>query len=493
MKEIKARILVVDDDLDFQDLLKAYLIPRGYSLECHGSPLEPLRQLQTSPDRYDLIITDLMMPAIDGIEFVKKIKEIAPDMPIILNTAHGSVETAVKAITAGAYDFVVKPINFAQLNLSIERGLKIRNLEKSNAILRREVRSNWSFERVIGKSKAILAVFDLARRVSKSTANVLITGESGTGKEVIARAIHFHGTRNKAPFVAINCSAIPDNLLESELFGHAKGSFTGALDKKIGLFEEAEGGVLFLDEIGDMNPGLQTKLLRVLQERKIRRIGENQDRPINVRIIAATHQDLKSAITQKTFREDLFYRLCVIPIQIPPLRERTEDILPLTYHFLERFRAQNESNVKGFTKAALDRLIRLPWKGNVRELENVIERAVVLCQNEQIDAADLPDAELETPGQGTETLFHKMTNEGQLPSLEIFSQRYVEFVLESVHGVKEKAAGILGIDRKTLYRRNQALQKKASEGAPVARASSNGLLPPLREQQREAMTAENTF
>ncbi len=465
MKTIKARILAIDDDADIQDLLQSYFKPRGYALECFSSPLEALRILESpsTAAQYDLILTDLKLPDMDGLELVRRVKKIAPKMPMILMTAHGSVELAVEAIQAGAYDFILKPINYAHLSVSIDRGLRVKKLEQENEVLRKEVRSSWSLEGIVGKSEAMQSVFDLAKRVSKSNANVLIQGESGTGKEVIAKAIHHLSGKSEAPFVAINCSAIPDHLLESELFGHAKGAFTGAIDKRVGLFEEAEGGVLFLDEIGDMELGLQAKLLRVLQERKIKRIGENQYRPIQVRVIAATHQDLQKQIQQRTFREDLYYRLCVIPIQIPPLRERVEDILPLANHFLEKFRVQNESQVRGFTKAALDRLTRLKWRGNVRELENVIERAVVLCQGDQIDVKDLPTLEGENPQETTDGFFNQVSQEGVLPSLDEFTQRYVEFVLKSVQGVKEKAARILKIDRKTLYRRSQALQASRSD------------------------------
>ena len=451
--------MVVDNDLDTQSLLENYFGPRGFTVDSYSGHLEPLMRMELDPGSYDLILADLKMPATDRLDFVRLVNKLAPKVPIILMTANSTVETAVEAIQAGAYDFVLKPLDYVHLNISINRGLKYLQLEKENETLRREVRSTWSFEGVIGKSAAIQSVFDLAKRVAHSTANVLITGESGTGKEVIARAIHHHGNRDKSPFIAINCSAIPDNLLESELFGHSKGAFTGAIEKKLGLFEAAEGGVLFLDEIGDLNLTLQAKLLRVLQERKIRRIGENQYRDINVRVIAATHRDLKVAIGAKLFREDLFYRLCVIPIHIPALRERYEDILPLAHHFLEKFKAQNGSSVITFTKDALVKLVHLPWRGNVRELENVIERAVVLCRGDFIDVGDLPVPEslTDTPVIQSQDFFETVTQGPRPPTLEEFSQRYIEFVLKSVHGAKEQAANILEINRKTLYRRSLAL------------------------------------
>ena len=509
-KSFKGRILLVDDDVALRELISDYFGPRGYTVEAKDDPLLAIHLLQKAPTDFDLVLTDLKMPNLDGIEFVKRVKAIVPRTPIILMTAHGTFETAVSAVQAGAFDFVAKPLNFAQLSISIERALRVRQLETENDTLRKDIQGGWSFEGVVGKNPRIRAVFDLAKRVAPSMANVLIHGESGTGKEVIARAIHNHSPRRDKPFIAINCSAIPETLLESELFGYAKGAYTGAAEKKLGLFEEAEGGTLFLDEIGDMDIALQAKLLRVLQERKIKRIGENQMRPINVRIIAATHRDLKTAVASLKFREDLFYRLCVIPISIPPLRERKEDIPPLAQHFLEKFRAQNASSVQGITKAAMERLIEIPWRGNVRELENVIERAVVLCEGLKIDIGDVP--ELDRPGAHASILalslvpdwqpsastpnlqviepldyaisengstprtasdfFEVANQDGQLPTLEEFTQRYIRFVLDSVGGVKEHAARVLDIDRKTLYRRQLGAQSpkakaEMSPGEPI--------------------------
>ncbi len=469
MKSAQARILVLEDDSDLRDLLSNYYTPRGYALTCYEDPTVPLRELETLSARelpYDLVLTDLKMPNMDGIAFIERMKKVHPELPIILMTTHGSVENAVSAVESGAFDFIVKPLHFPQLNVVMERALKMRRLQIDNAQLRSAVRSTWSFEGVVGKSTRIQAVFDLAKRVANSNANVLITGESGTGKEVIARAIHQHGSRRKGPFVAINCSAIPETLLESELFGHAKGSFTGASEKKVGLFEEAEGGVLFLDEIGDLNLPLQAKLLRVLQERKVKRIGENQYRPIDVRILCATHKSLRTEVQEKRFREDLFFRLNVIPIEIPPLRERPEDIIPLAQHFFKRFSAENETRAQSISTAALDLMLRLPWRGNVRELENAIERAVVLANGPEILPEDLPRPEL-TPSSprpaaasSTEELFGQLTSvpTENLPSLEEFDLRYIQHVLKSARGVKEQAARILKIDRKTLYRRVAEIQ-----------------------------------
>jgi two-component system, NtrC family, response regulator HydG len=464
MKNDRTRLLVIDDDLDIQDLIQSYYGPRNFEVVSHTNAKKAL-ELMENGGIFDLILTDLKMPEMSGIEFVNKARSMRSDTPIIVLTAHGNIATAVEAIQAGAYDFVSKPIDFVHLNVSLDRALQLSHLKKQNDQLRQAVLKSQSFEGIVGKSPAMHRIFDLAKRVANSTANVLITGESGTGKEVIARAIHQQSDRKNAPFVAINCSAIPENLLESELFGHAKGAFTGAIEKKLGLFEEAEGGVLFLDEIGDMHPSLQTKLLRVLQERKIKRIGENQYRSIDVRLVAATHRDLKQAIEEKRFREDLFYRLCVIPIKIPPLRDRTEDILPLAHHFLEKFGAQNSGKAQGFTKAAMDRLLHLSWRGNVRELENVIERAVVLCDTDLLGVEDLLEIDCAaTSGQQSQgDVFREVLSTStsvrndlnSLPTLEEFTQRYVAYVLDSVSGVKERAARVLEIDRKTLQRKTQ--------------------------------------
>ncbi|WP_269768131.1 sigma-54 interaction domain-containing protein [Bdellovibrio bacteriovorus] len=322
-------------------------------------------------------------------------------------------------------------------------------------------------EGIIGKSDAIRKVVDLARRVAKSASTVSITGESGTGKEVFAKAIHNWSPRAKKPFVAINCSAIPENLLESELFGHAKGSFTGAVEKKVGLFEEADGGTLFLDEIGDLNLSLQAKLLRVLQEREIKRVGENQSRPVDVRVIVATHKDLRQEVAEKRFREDLYFRLNVIPVKLPPLRDRREDILPLAEHFLKKYNAINGTQVQGFKKSAKEFLLTQSWRGNVRELENAIERAVVLSSGTEIDVAAftlfdepaLQDAFLGGEDKKNAFVFHFGDEVEPLHELE---KKYVQFVYERKNRAKELTAKALGIDRKTLYRKLQEIDPQTS-------------------------------
>lgn len=552
LKKPIGNLLVIDDDADLLEVMRDYYRPRGYRVELAESAFQPLEQFkkaQASESPYDVIICDLKMPRFDGLEFIREMRVISPTTPIILMTAHSSIELAVQAVREGAYDFVNKPLNFAQLTVAIERALSLRKIQSENESLRSAVSSTKSLDGMIARSAAMINVINFARRIAVSEANVLIHGESGTGKEVIARAIHTNSPRAGGPFVAINCSAIPENLLESELFGYAKGAFTGAQDKKIGLFEEANGGTLFLDEIGDLSQPLQAKLLRVLQERMIKRVGENQYREINVRILAATHKNLETEVQNGNFRQDLYFRLNVIRIDIPALRERREDILPLADLFLRKFAAKNSSTVRGFSKEAQEFLYAQNWTGNVRELENAVERAVILCQGELIQVQDLPsfnsvfasqgvsptnsmnstgmmgspansvnttlpgpgsNFNSPTPGQHPQqgspqqvtlppmgmgaqgmpmmplpgkpldpmdmrsnpALQYQMSNQyfvppaeaslfmplqnfesEALPTLNDIALDYVQFVLKRVGGIRERAARVLDIDRKTLYRK----------------------------------------
>ncbi|NUM88832.1 MAG: sigma-54-dependent Fis family transcriptional regulator, partial [Bdellovibrionales bacterium] len=392
----KGHVWIVDDDGEMRALLQDFLGSEGYRTTVFPLALMALQEFKKQAQGLggcdvDLIITDLKMAQMDGMEFLRQMQKENSDIPIVLITAFGSIDTAIEAMRNGAYHYLVKPFKLAEISVTVERALERRRLARENSLLRSEIKQGFKMGNIIGKSQAMRAIFDLVSRVAQSTANVLITGESGTGKEVIAKAVHYAGSRASKPFVAINCTAIPETLLESELFGHAKGSFTGAIQRKKGLFEEATGGTLFLDEIGDMSPQLQAKLLRVLQERKIRPVGDNNMIDVDVRIIAATHKDLKAAIREGRFREDLFYRLSVIPIAIPALRDRVEDIPLLAEHFLAKYSAANGSRVCGFTKAAMAKLMKLRWEGNVRELENLVERAVVLTQGEWIEEGDIPE------------------------------------------------------------------------------------------------------
>lgn len=464
----KAKILIIDDDQDVQELITGFFRVRNYEVIPYDDAQKALEDLTQAKVQCDVIITDLMLPGISGIEFTQRMKALGNTIPIILITANKKVEVAVEAIGAGAYDFVVKPLHFPQLLVSVERALYLTEVKEENSTLKTVVQLQegpTSLEGVVGKSPGIKNALDLARRVAKSSANILITGESGTGKEVIAKAIHAMGARKKAPFIAINCSAIPENLLESELFGHAKGSFTGASDKKIGLFEEAEDGTLFLDEIGDLSLPLQAKILRVLQEKKIKRIGENQFRPVNARVLSATHKNLRLEIQEKRFREDLFFRLNVIPIWIPPLRERKEDILPLAEFFLRKFSALNGTRVKQFSKEALEHLINNPWTGNVRELENTIERAVVLSASDIIRLEDVSTVTQEHEMISVDDSEFKFPSgpNAKILTVEELVNKYVQHVLEMNHGVKEKTAKDLQIDRKTLYRRLREMESHSTE------------------------------
>ncbi len=457
MKSFKGRIAIVDDDQEMRSLLEDFLNSEGYSVTTFPVATDALKALAADgtlgPEKeegdLDLVISDIQMPQMSGLEFTTQLRTLRPEIPIILITAFGSIETAVEAMQRGAFRYVVKPFKLAEMAVNIECAVEHRRLQRDNTALRREIKRSWTLGEVVGKSAGMKEVYDLVNRVAQATANVLVTGESGSGKEMVARAIHQNGPRATRPFIAINCTAIPETLLESELFGHAKGSFTGAIQRKRGLFEEAEGGTLFLDEIGDMNVALQSKLLRVIQERKVRPVGDNITRDVNVRIIAATHKDLKAAIKDGRFREDLYYRLSVIPIVIPPLRQRKEDIPLLAEHFLRKYCATNNAKIKGFTKRGMTKLVELRWEGNVRELENVIERAVVLSTQPLIDEGDIPSPET----VNAEQFFSNSTSD--FPTLEQLETRYIQVVLDKTAGRKDKAAQILGINRRTLYRKER--------------------------------------
>ncbi|MDG0816328.1 sigma-54-dependent transcriptional regulator [Bdellovibrio svalbardensis] len=438
------KIMIIDDEPAMGAMLSDFLKAQNYESVVYASPVEALQNLS---EEISLVITDLKMPQMDGMTFIQEALKLHPTLPIILVTAFGSIETAIEATRKGAFHFLTKPLKLNELLVYVEKALHFRNIQRHNLVLKNELRTQHSFAGIIGKSSAMQNIFDLIQRIAPSNANVFIHGDSGTGKELVARALHKLSSRADKAFIAINCTAIPDSLLESELFGHAKGSFTGAHQRKKGLFEEAEGGTIFLDEIGDMDLSLQSKLLRVIQERRVRAVGDNVDKPVDVRIVVATHKDLKTAIRDGRFREDLYYRLSVIPLTLPPLRHRREDIPLLANFFLDKYNAQNGRHISGFTPAAIAQLLNLNWDGNIRELENVIERAVVLCKDTVIDKSDLPDGE----ANSSESLFAQASE--HLPTLEDFEKRYIHFILNKVGGKKEKAAHILGINRRTLYRK----------------------------------------
>ncbi len=383
------KILVVDDERSMRDFLSIMLKKAGYDVTTAVDGEEAVNILHK--DIFDLVITDLKMPKVDGLQVLKTVKELSPDTVVIVITAFASTETTVEAMKEGAYDYITKPFQNDEMKIRIKKALEKRRLSAENILLKKELKDRAVFDNIVGRSEKIEKVFELVRKVSDSMSNILIYGESGTGKELIARAIHFNSRKKEKPFVTINCGALPEGLLESELFGHMKGSFTGAVFNKEGLFEVANGGTIFLDEIGETSPAIQVKLLRVLQDKEFKRVGGTKEIKVDVRIITATNRDLSKAVAEGKFREDLYYRLNVIPITLPPLRERADDIPLLADHFLNKFNKALNKNVKGFSQTTMELFRNYEWRGNVRELENVIERAVALSNSEIITPECLPD------------------------------------------------------------------------------------------------------
>ena len=447
MTEEWGAVLIVDDDADMRELAYDMLKDRGHQVTMAGSGEEALKRL-TEKD-YAVVLTDLRMKGMQGLELLTQIKRDHSDINVILMTAFGSVETAVEAMKHGASDYLTKPVKKDELIRVVERVIREAALRREVNRLRKEVRKEYSFYQILGKSKSIQAVFDLIRRVADSPTNVLITGESGTGKELVAKAIHYNSDRKDAPFIPVNCAAIPEQLLESELFGHMRGAFTDAKMDKRGLFEEAQKGTLFLDEISELPLMLQAKILRAIQEKEIRRVGATKPISVDVRIIAATNLNLGEEVKSRRFREDLYYRLNVIELKLPPLRERREDIPLLVEAFLKKCGEVRGKEVKGVGEAALAMLMDYAWPGNVRELENVIERAVTLSRGDKISPDDLPAA---VQGARGDRRVLDEAAERTLPLHEL-EKEYIKKVLEKTGGNKYQAAHALGIDRKTLYRK----------------------------------------
>jgi DNA-binding NtrC family response regulator len=451
MTENTRSVLVVDDDDAMRDMVVALLEDAGHTAQ--GAALAD-EAIEAIKDReFDAVLSDIRMPGKSGIDMLGEIRALRPETPVVMMTAFGSIDSAVEAMQAGAFDYITKPFKRDAILVSLERAFERRHLEQENRRLRLAVERTSSFGEMIGGSSAMNEIFAMIRKVSTSRASVLVTGESGTGKELVARTIHFSGSRAKKPFIPINCTALPEGLMESELFGHVRGAFTGAVSNKRGLFEEASGGTLFLDEIGDMPPGLQSKLLRVLQDGQIRPVGGNQSHPIDVRIIAATNQNLTEAIEEGNFRKDLYYRLAVIPIEIPPLRHRPDDIQPLAEAFL---RKHGDGRSYTLSPEALSLLRHEAWEGNARELENVIERAIAFSESDHLAAEDLPisshASRAAKPNGGEVDQFLSNALAQQL-TLSQLGDRYTTLVLESTGGNKARAAKLLGINRRTLYRR----------------------------------------
>jgi len=445
---MKAKVLIVDDDTSMCELLADGLVQHGYEARWNANPHEALAQL--AEHAFDVVLTDINMRDMNGLELCQKATEAHPELPVIVITAFGSMETAVQAIRAGAYDFITKPFDIDVVAIAIERAVKHSVLTREVQRLQRAVDESRRFDELLGASPAMKEVYDLLERVGESESTVLVSGESGTGKELVARALHRRSKRSAGPFVAINCAAMPEQLLESELFGHTKGAFTDARSARPGLFVQAKGGTIFLDEIGDMPVGLQPKLLRALQERTVRPVGGDTETPIDVRVVAASNRDLETAIEERKFREDLYYRINVIHVELPPLRARGADVILLATHYLQHFATQSQKDVRSLDAEAAEKLSAYAWPGNVRELANCMERAVALTRNESIGIADLPE---KIRSYRTSHVLVAATDPTELVPMEEVEKRYILRVLEAVGGNKTLAAQVLGLDRKTLYRK----------------------------------------
>lgn len=443
---MKPRILVVDDEESIREFLDIMLRKEGYDVSCVEDGQKAIDILKKKS--FDLVISDLQMPNVTGIELLKHCRDSYPDVLFMMITAFGTAESAVEAMKMGAYDYITKPFKIDEVRINIANALRSRNLEVENRVLRKELQKEYSFQNLVGNSEAMHKIFDLIRKVSDAPTNVLVTGESGTGKEMVAKAIHFNSPLKDRPFVSVNCGAIPENLVESELFGHKKGSFTGAVADKEGLFEVADGGTLFLDEIGELPLNSQVRILRAIQEKTIRRVGGTEDIKVEVRIVAATNRDLEQMVQQGTFRQDLYYRLNVINIKTPSLRERRDDIPLLAAHFLQKYNERFGKAIQSISKEAMDLLRKYDFPGNVRELENIVERTVALESGATVLSESLPQF-VNTPS-GRKMVSSDgidITDEG-IDLQKVLDQLEKELLVKAIHqanGVKKRAAKLLGI------------------------------------------------
>jgi DNA-binding NtrC family response regulator len=442
-------ILVVDDDAVARGLLADALRKDGYEVQEAAGGADAVERGRRT--WFDVVLTDIRMGEVNGLTVLQEFKQLSPDTSVVLLTAFGSLDGAIEGIKLGAYDYLAKPFKKEEIRLVVKRSLEHSRLVRENARFREELRDRHDPSHLVGSSPLMLDVYKLVARVSSGKSTVLVEGESGTGKELIARAIHSNSPRRERAFVPVNCAALPDTLLESELFGHEKGAFTGAIGAKKGLFEMAHEGTMFLDEIGDIGAALQVKLLRVIQEQELRRVGGTTSTKVDVRIIAATNRDLSTLVKEGTFREDLFYRLNVVRIVVPPLRERREDIPMLAQYFLQKVSSGNNPSIRGFVPETMAILQHYQWPGNVRELENVIERAVSLTHGPLLLPDDLPEALVHAPGVSAESI-ELPGHTGALMSLEELEKQYLVRVLKETGNNKVRAAKVLGIDRRTLYR-----------------------------------------
>jgi len=438
-----AKILVVDDDPDIVAVLDELLRKEGHQVTTRVAGNEAIAAGRD--EQFDVVVVDIRLPDVDGLTVLRAFQETSPDAAVIVTTAFGTVETAIQAIKTGAYDYIPKPFKLDEVRIVVQRALERKRLLQENRRYRQELRGKYRLENVVGASGPMLETFKTVARVAPTRSTVLIEGESGTGKELIARTIHYNSDRAQGPFVAVDCAALPETLLESELFGHERGAFTGATGLKRGLFEVARGGTCFLDEIGDVSPAVQSRLLRVLQEHEIKRVGGTDAIKVDVRVLAATNQHLEALVKAHRFREDLFYRLSVVTITLPPLRERVDDIPLLAEYFLRKFTQASGKRVERIASETLALLTAYAWPGNVRELEHAIERAVILTQNPTLLAGDLPP-ELQAPAGG------KPVQDAQVLPLREVERRHLLFALERAKGNRKRAAEWLGVTRRTLYR-----------------------------------------
>jgi len=438
------RILVVEDEELMRELLSRILVRENYSLFKASNGKEALKLFQDNP--IDLILTDLKMEEMDGLELLTHVRALDPEAVVIMMTAYASVETAVEAMRRGAYDYITKPFINDEIRVVLRRALDQRHLSRENRYLKRELRERYRFDNIVGKSEAMEKVYRMVEKVASISSNLLLTGETGTGKELIARAIHYNSERAERPFVAVNCGALTESLLESELFGHVRGAFTGAIASKEGFFHKANGGTLFLDELSEVSPGLQVKLLRAVQEREVIPVGGRDPLKFDVRLLAATNKDLEEAVKRGGFREDLFYRLNVITIHLPPLRQRKEDIPLLANFFLEKYARRFGKLSAKISTDARRVLVNYDWPGNVRELENALERAVALSEGDTVDTSDLPEKIASAKIQIQDVDEVEMT-------LDALEEQHIKKVLHKVAGDKPRAAQILGINLSTLYRK----------------------------------------
>ncbi|HTR45446.1 MAG TPA: sigma-54 dependent transcriptional regulator [Thermodesulfovibrionales bacterium] len=438
------RLIIVEDEKTLCESLKRVLVRDGYEVETFDSAEAALKSVEDAS--YDLIISDITLPGIDGIELLRRIRERFPDQIVIIITAYASIETAVGALRAGAYDYVTKPIIHEEIRRIVRNALRERSLRAENIMLRKQIDERHDFGRIVGQSGVITSLINEVKKIADFKSNVLLLGETGTGKELVARAIHYNSARKDKPFVPINCSAIPENLLESELFGYARGAFTGAATSKRGLFEEGDGGTVFLDEIGDLGQPLQAKLLRVIDDHEIRPLGGIQPRKVDMRFIAATNRDIVKAVQDGAFREDLYYRINVVTIKVPPLRERKEDVVVLAKHFLEKYSNDLGKPVKFIDDAVLDLLAAYDWPGNVRELQNIIERAVLITDSNTIFPEHLPEG-MRTAGSFLSESLHLGL------SIESYTKEFIIRHQESC--TEQKLADMLGITRKALWEKRK--------------------------------------